>query len=118
MLRSKKKDKVIHECRSLSSVYMVLFAVVSHPYYSLAFILVFSLHKLFRGVESCLRAEEASKYVILMLGGILAPGSKPCFTVEDRKAHLGKAIYPRLCGIELFSVEHRGGSSFVGNGIK
>lgn len=57
-------------------------------------------------------------YVLLVLGGILATESKPCFPVEDRKAPLGKAIYPRLRGIELFSVEHRGESSFVGNSIK
>lgn len=64
-----------------------------------------------------MRAKGASKCVLLVLGNILATESKPCFTVEVRKAPLGKVIYPRLHGIELFSVEHRGENSFVGNGI-
>lgn len=53
-----------------------------------------------------MRAKGPSKCVILVLGGTLVTESKRCFTVEDRKAHLGKAIYPRLPGIELFPVEH------------
>lgn len=85
---------------------MMLFAIGSNPDQSLASIHLFPLNKLFRGAESYLGAKRGNKYAILVLGCTLATESKPCVTVGNRKAHLGKAIYPRLQGIELFSGEY------------